>query len=305
MPTSPVNRKPNLFVIGAMKSGTSSLHDYLGTHPGICMSALKEPSYFADPVELRKEWPPTADNPCAWDEAHYLRLFETDKNAVIFGESSVHYTRLPRFAGTVERIARHNPEARFIYVMRDPVERAISHYWENVQYLLEHRPMPQAIAEDQHYRDVSHYAMQLAPYLDRFGSDRVMTIVMEEMAADPVVVLQRVFVWLGLDPDFVPPDLTRRYVTPAEVHVWRDWPMLHRFRRSGLWRRVSPLVPDPLRRIARRGSAIGSRAEAEEWTEATADFLRPIQREQTRELSALLGRDFPDWTTLFDGAACP
>ena len=126
--------------------------------------------------------------------------------------------------------------------------------------------MPQAIAEDEHYRDVSHYAMQLAPYLDRFGPDRVMTIVTEEMAAEPTAVLRSIFTWLGLNSGFAPPDLNRRYVTPADVHVWRDWPLLHRFRQSHMWRRFSPLVPESLRRIARQGSAIGSRAEAEEWS---------------------------------------
>src|SRR4051794_17663311 len=105
-----------------MKSGTSSLHAYLATHPQIFMCPEKEPEFFA------KE--------AIWSrgERWYLELFAGAKNESIIGESSTVYSKIPKFRGVPERIGKFNPEARFIYVMRDPIERTISQYWFRVRY---------------------------------------------------------------------------------------------------------------------------------------------------------------------------
>ncbi len=102
-----------------MKSGTTSLHSYLATHPQIFMSLNKEPEYFAKQEVFKGE---------DW----YLSLFRSAAGIQIVGESSTTYARLPYFPGVPDRIAKFNPEARFIYVMRDPVERSISQYWFRV-----------------------------------------------------------------------------------------------------------------------------------------------------------------------------
>ena len=89
--------------------------------------------------------------PEAWDagfwrgEEHYLRLFHSCGDAVWLGEASTNYTKRPMVDGVPERLHRFNPEARFIYVMRDPIERTISHYWHMVSYHAERRPILKAI----------------------------------------------------------------------------------------------------------------------------------------------------------------
>ncbi|MDE3166049.1 MAG: sulfotransferase [Acidobacteriota bacterium] len=105
-------RRPNLFIIGAMKPGTTSPHEYLDTHPQIAMSETKEPGYFAEELSLDK------------GECSYLSLFAQDERIVFRGESSSHYTKLPLYRSVAERLHRFCPDARLIYIMRDPFDQA-------------------------------------------------------------------------------------------------------------------------------------------------------------------------------------
>jgi hypothetical protein len=153
------SRKPNLFIIGSMKSGTTLLWKLLGSHPSIYMCSPKEPSYFVEPDQLGVLQPFLWKQGYWRSEERYLKLFQSDKNELFFGEASVYYTHLPHATGVAERLNRFNPQARLIYIMRDPIERTISHYWHRVVYNDEHRTMLQAVAEDSKYCDVSYYAM--------------------------------------------------------------------------------------------------------------------------------------------------
>ena len=149
---------PNLIIIGAMKSGSTSLHSYLGTHPEIFMCEPKEPWYFIEEINWSK------------GEDWYLDLFKSAGNAKVVGESSTDYTKIPKYMGVPEKIRNFNPATRFIYIMRDPVKRTISHYWHNVRLHGEKRDPLKAIQEDSLYLEVSDYAMQLDPYIQIFGN---------------------------------------------------------------------------------------------------------------------------------------
>ena len=111
--------RPNLFIIGAMKSGTTSLHEYLDTHPQIAMSRGEGARILRRGVgapQGRGVVPQPVGR--AGRRQHRYR-----------GESSTHYTKLPIFQGVPERLFRFNPEARLIYIMRNPFDRVVSHYW--------------------------------------------------------------------------------------------------------------------------------------------------------------------------------
>src|SRR3982750_4919552 len=94
--------RPNLFLIGAMKSGTTSLHSYLASHPQIFMCPEKEPEFFAKNAIWSR------------GEDWYLRLFDGATTEPVVGESSTVYSRIPHFPGVAERIAKFSPGARFI-----------------------------------------------------------------------------------------------------------------------------------------------------------------------------------------------
>lgn len=273
--------RPNLFVIGAMKSGTSSLHAYLGAHPRVFMSRRKEPGWFID--KFRK----------GQSEDWYLSLFAEARNQPYRGESSTHYTKLPRHPGAAERIAAFSPDARIIYIMRDPIKRSISHYWHRVYHHNETRNILTALKRKREYTDYSWYAMQLRPYYQVFGADRILPLVFEELVSNPKRVMRGVYQWLGIDPGFIPPNISREYNTgPGNFRK----PRLHCLRSLVKWRRRSaPALLDPLLRLLlERQVQRSSQGYA-----AVADYLRPIQLAQASELEELLGREFPQWTTLY------
>ena len=110
---------PNLIVIGGLKCGTTSLHHYLNLHPEITMSRPKDLNFFVR--ELNWELGPE------WYASHF------DRASPVRGETSPHYTNLPRFEGVAERMRELlGAETRIIYVVRDPIERMLSHYLHNV-----------------------------------------------------------------------------------------------------------------------------------------------------------------------------
>ena len=276
-------------MVGSMKSGSNTLYNYLDEHPDIFMSKrpLKEPRYFVEEMNWSK------------GEDWYLSLFEAAGTESILGEASQHYSWIPHYTGVAEKIAQFNPEARILYLMRDPVDRTISHYWWDVQWSGEGRDMLSAIQTMKHFTDVSNYAMQLKPYIEIFGRDRVMAITVEELTDNTVETLQSIFKWLEVDASFVPEKLNRRdNVSPKKIQKTMGSGLFSHLRGTPLWDAMKKLIPDSLRRNMR--DAISRPVERDlTMLEPTRDYLRPMQQQQTEELSQLLGRQFPEWKTLY------
>jgi hypothetical protein len=292
-------RKPNLFLIGAMKSGTNYLRKLLNAHPDIFMCEPGEPSYFVAPQQLRAIWLDMWKHGFWRSEQDYLKLFESSSRATYLGEASTNYTKQPIVSNIAEQIEKFNPNARFIYIMRDPIERTFSHYWHMVRYHSERRPLLKAIRQDSQYLAVSYYAMQLMPYLTRFGQDRIETLTYESLVRDPVGMMRRLYGRLGVRSEevdvssFVEPE----NVTPEIVRLSPGGVTPRWLRQSPHLRGVLRLAPRPVRAALRSMTDRDVSRQAVDTTEAVA-FLRPIQRRQTEELALLLGRDFPEWTML-------
>jgi hypothetical protein len=229
---------PTFLVIGAMKAGTTSLHEYLRTHPSIFMPELKEPEFFSEP----DRWARGVD----W----YSSLFEPGADRPIRGEASTGYTRFPRFAETPERIARVLPDARLVYLLRDPVDRMRSHYHHSVLLGREHRPVDEALLGGDGYLETSRYATQLRRYLDHFPAEQVMVAFSEDMRTDRRATLERICRFVGADP-------TRLPTAPAvEHHVSRDRLLVpgrvRRFAELGPVRRLRRASPGLARQVGRR-----------------------------------------------------
>jgi len=284
-----------------MKSGSTTLHELLAAHPDICMSEPKEPCFFVDPEVLRKVWPEMWRKGYWRSEAAYLALFSTRPTARYFGESSTDYTKLPSIDGVADRIAAFSPRARLIYIMRDPVERTISHYWHMVEHRGETRSPMQAIRDNPQYTDVSNYAMQIAPYIERFGRDHLYTLTFEALTKDTPETMHGIFEWLGVSAELEPSSDDEIYnPTPLQVRRRRrgvGW--LTTLRRSALWDLLGPRVPAGIRRL---GVAIVENPVQRREIDVgdVIEYLRPLQRRQTEMLVDLLGREFPEWKVLYD-----
>jgi hypothetical protein len=281
-----------------MKSATTYLSDLLREHPAVFMSSQKEPCYFVEQRVLRKVWP------YMWGKGYwrsidrYLELFADAGDAQVIGEASTPYSQAPKFRGVPQRILEFNPDARFIYVMRDPVERTISHYWHRVRFWGEHRSIARAVRSDPHYVDVSYYAMQLGEYLRHVSRERIYVLTYEELLADPGAQVRRLYCWLGVDPTFRPKALdVPTNVMPEVFEQVRGNGMLERFRQSEFWTKALPYVPQLIRKMG-VGLAVRQVRPAEVPVGALKDYLRSVQRPQTEELRRLLNRAFPEWTSL-------
>jgi hypothetical protein len=204
----------NFFVIiGAMKSGTSSLYHHIGTHPAIFASKIKEPSFF------------TAEAPPPEKAAAYYSLFKDAPREAWAFEASTNYTKYPSFAGVPKRIYEMFPEARLIYMLRHPVDRICSHYIQNISDGRERRSFEAAVlGNDPHYLNVSRYYLQLSQYLEFFPSDRILVLIFEEFLQNKLATLRRVFSFLSVDTNFVPPNLNEIKNASAEKTV--AWPIL-------------------------------------------------------------------------------
>ena len=163
---------PDFLIIGAMKCATSTLHDRLAQQPGVFMSEPKEPCFFSDDDVYAKgvDW--------------YADLFVAAEASDLKGESSTHYTKLPTHPRTVERCAELLPPEsglKLIYVMRDPIDRVVSQYIHEWTMRLTDAPIDRAVDELPILVDYSRYAMQLTPWFEAYGKDRVLPVFFERL----------------------------------------------------------------------------------------------------------------------------
>jgi hypothetical protein len=272
--------RPNLFIIGAMKSGTTSLHEYLDTHPQIVMSQEKEPGYFVEQLGLHKG-----------EEWYFSRWTGVNGQHRYRGESSTHYTKLPVFQGVPERLYRFNPEARLIYIMRNPFDRIVSHYWHAVRDAYhggELRPLLRAVKEDPGYLSFSDYATQLEPYFDRFGRGAVLTLTFEALLEDPQREIDRIYTWLGLPSHPIGNKSGKAHnQKPKDITAVAGAGILNRIQYSSAWDRISPHVPAWLKDLAEQ--------EVEKDISRLREAIAELQLRQVDRLTRLLGRDFPEW----------
>lgn len=181
---------PNLVIIGAMKSGTTSLHSYLDLHPQISMSHTKELDFFV----FEKNW----SKGIKWYESHF-----TDETKIL-GESSPNYTKCHVFSGVPERMHSVLPEAKLIYILRDPIDRIVSHYVHGLRAGREDRNISQAVIylTNNHYVLCSKYYMQLEQYLNYFEKSNILVITLEDLNKHRQQTLQKVFLFLNVDDSF-------------------------------------------------------------------------------------------------------
>ena len=216
---------PTFFIVGAAKSGTTSLASYLSQHPQVYFSANKEPNFFVfDGEDLRTRPGPASSEIlfsllyqwCITERAAYENLFAPSRAGQARGEASVRYLYYPEAAG---RIASAVPDAKIVIILRHPVDRLWSHYlMMKTQYHLEPEGIFRAVElessrrtagwdYDWHYVAAGQYAAQVRRFFDRFGTENVKVFLFEDLVAQPAAMMRDLFSFVGVDPEF-PVDLS-------------------------------------------------------------------------------------------------
>lgn len=270
----------DFMMIGAQKCGTTSLATQLAAHPAICFCRDKEPGYF----NRVQNWQAGLDG--------YHALYDP-KPGQLCGEASTMYTFRPEHEETHRRLYDYNPELKLIYIMRDPVERMISHYSHNLVRSIVQEEPEAALAKDPTYLDRSRYAMQLAPYLDLFGRDQILLLIFEEYIADQTAALRAITQFLGIaDAKGAATEETVVHKTVGEYYL--KYSAVEEMVKSGLFQAVRPYIPEVLRK--------GVRRRLSNKLDDKPTFPVALQRQLQRELAAdvaaieaLLGRSIPSW----------
>lgn len=240
---------PNFFVIGAAKTGTSSLYSYLAQHPQIFMSRIKEPEYFfADsrpgsgrgPGDLQHS-PPR----CTWEQ--YLALFDCVSSQIAIGESSTSYLR----GGEKTAVQIHSvaPNARLIAILRQPADRAYSNYIHLRREGSEpFDSFPEALLEEEvrraqgwapiwSYRHDGFYHDNLEAFYRHFGADRIKVFLYDDWK-DPASMMKDAFVHLGVDSSFAPKLTLQHNRGGLHRHPWLGREPPRRIRRV-----LRPFIP--------------------------------------------------------------
>jgi hypothetical protein len=225
MPNEKLNIQPNLFLIGAMRAGSTSIHMLLDQHPEIFMSQVKEPMYFVaeamrcelkkgDNADLARRLSQFVKHRQHATATTYAALFKTVTNEKYFGESS-HYIYHPE---VVKVIHEECPDARIIVSLRNPVERLYSEYLLYYrQGSIENKTFAEFVRE-RHELDKDGQQLKSGPsiinkglyfdllieWIDVFGDAQVKIILFEDFTRDYLKICQSVYEWLEVDPSFVP-----------------------------------------------------------------------------------------------------
>lgn len=282
---------PNLVIIGAAKCGTTSLHSYLNSHPEIAMTRIKEANFFLPEHHDAYLPPSTWRLGLSWYRAQF------DPTARIRGESSTNYTHLPRSEGAAERMRSMLPDARLIYLVRDPFERIASHYVHGRAMGVERRPFDRVLREpDSPYVQPSLYATQLKPFVDAFSRDRILVESQERMLTQRRTVLRRVFRFLGVDDSVELPEFDRMWEqSEGKGQLYTlAWRTARVARRRGI--RLPELLRWPAQRILRARVLGGPRIERPSYTPDLCDELLARLTSEANALRELTGMEFTEWT---------
>lgn len=243
--------KPDFIIIGAMKSATSTLHEQLALQPGFFMSTPKEPNFFSDDsvYRLGLDW--------------YSNLFSKAEEGDICGESSTHYTKLPDYPLTLERMNAYLPSLKLIYVVRHPIDRLISHYIHQWSQNVIKSDINQAIDEFDELINYSLYSMQIAPFIKQYGAKNIHIVFSEALRVRPQYELEKAASFLGYNkPVIWYDDLPEQNVSSQRVRRFNgyklivDNPVLAWFRRT--------FIPQTLRDKVKNRLTLKMRPEIDE-----------------------------------------
>ena len=269
-------RTPDFLIVGAMKCGTSTLAAQLKAQDGIFVTSPKEPNYFSDDAVF-------ANGP-GW----YGSLFDDANEGDLLGEASTHYTKSPNHPHTVGRAKAALDQVKIVYLVRNPIDRVVSHYiheWSMGRIKVD---IDTALRTNPELIEYGRYAYQIQPWIEAFGKENVLILSLEEMKRTPDAVLDEVCRFVGFKgivswtQEFAQENVSAERSRPLPLHsLLVDNPIATTLRRA--------LVPKSVRTWIRRRRQMVERPE-----------LSPRNLSQ---LERIFEKDFKELKRLFPHAS--
>jgi len=174
-------------ILGAQKCGTTTLAQILRSHPSIVMSKGKEPHFFSTTSDWKREI------------EDYHALFDQQENVLYF-EASVTYTFYPLLnLGIWDDLYNYNPDMKFIYIVRNPIDRVISSYMHQYVKGFTDLPIEQALIKERYYTELTRYYTQISPFIEKFGRENILIIDFDELAENIQGLMIQVSEFLCID----------------------------------------------------------------------------------------------------------
>jgi len=272
---------PNFLVIGAPRCGTTWIDENLRRHPDIYMPPKKELHFF--------------DKHYARGIEHYEACFAGWNGEAAVGEATPDYLHglyTTHGEDVAALIARHLPDAKLIVSLRNPVERAYSHFLNlkakhehNLELTFEEK-LQKVRGEAEIIRE-GFYADHLERYYALFPAESILVLLYDDLVADPKGFLRRIYRFLGVDPEFESPS--------AEARINMAVGKKHLARSSALWYLSRALSRLDMHRLSERIRRLNSRPEPG-MSEETRRRLIETYREPNARLERMIGRDLRHWS---------
>lgn len=278
--------KVNTFIVGAPKTGTTSLYYYLNQHTNVCMSSIKEPNFFsAKEVNSLFYKSQIVD-----DINEYHKLFSQNKKQII-GEASVSYLF---FNEVPNRIYKYNPKAKIIILLRNPIERALSHYLMDFRLGFCSENFEDIIAQPeifpqyyQQYLELGNYFLQLKRYLNVFNENQLSIVFYDDLKSNSQKVMKHIFSFLEIEFQDLDYSIQNSFLSPSNIFVSE----LYKF--NSLRKIVKSLFPEPFLSLVK--SIFFSNNLKPTFSDSIIKQLNAYYKSDIVELEKLLNKDLSKW----------
>ncbi len=295
---------PNFLVVGAAKSGTTSLYHYLKQHPEIYMSPMKEPQFFCFFNNKPQFQGPSSlgyNRGYISDLTTYEDLFNKVTCERAIGECSTFYLYYPNTAKTIKH---YLPDVKIIIILRNPVERAYSFYLFAIMKGIETLSFEEGLSSEKdrlinnwvpihYYKSFGLYYQQVKKYIDTFGRDKVKIYLFEDLSNEPIDMLRDIWDFLDVDNKSIP-DLSIQNRTGLPKIKIVDYITHKPFAFKSL---VKPYIPQVVLKRIRKLIIKSNYAydNKPKMSEKTREFLKGIFRDDILKLQSLIQMDLSGW----------
>tara|TARA_X000000368_G_scaffold211053_1_gene166808 strand:+ start:45974 stop:46882 length:909 start_codon:yes stop_codon:yes gene_type:complete len=299
------NRLPNFLIVGAAKSGTSSLHNYLHEHPEVFMPSYnREGMKVKEPRFLIKDLVQHRLHNGVWNFEEYQCLFSNVREEKVIGESTVLY--LYYYQHAIKNIKYYlGEEVKIIIMLRNPIDRAYSAFQHVSRGLKETNSFEESLEIEKGrleretnltpmvmYKEMGMYYSMVKAYKDSFKNIHI--VFYEDFRDNIALEMNKVYSFLGISKD-INVNLNKRYNVGGKK--WKNKKSKHFFMKDN-WAKsiLKSITPKKIRQEIRNKLVNLSTKEVEEMKKETRKMLNNYFQEDIKKLSELLNKDLQHWT---------